>query len=195
MATPINVSRLETLLKQSKYPMEKTRNLIKGFSEGFNMGFNGPRNVRREAPNMRFQVGTKIDLWNKIMKEVKEGHTAGPYRGLEQLPLEYFWQNPVGLIPKKGNSGETRMIVNLSYRDGYSVNHFTNKEECTVKYRDMDAAIAMINEVQKEHGEVFLAKCDGRSAFKQLPVRKEDLEPTSSNESRGSYQRRYVLLY
>lgn len=120
-------------------------------------------------------MGMKTDLWNKIMKEVKLQHTAGPYTR-ETFPFFFYWQNLVGLIPKKGNPKETQMIVNMSYKDGFSVNHFTCKEECTVKYHDIDAAIQMITKIQEQttEGHVYLAKCDGRAAFKQLPVAKAD---------------------
>lgn len=157
-------------MRDSGYDNDKAEYLLDGLRNGFRIGFNGPRDIIREAPNMKMTVGTKVDLWNKIMKEVKEGHTAGPYRGKQALPMKYFWQNPVGLIPKKGNPNETRMIVNLSYKDQFSVNYFTNKEECKVKYRDMDAAVKMIMEIHKNYGKVYLSKCDGRAAFRQLPV-------------------------
>lgn len=163
---------MKKLLIESKYDRKKTQYLIQGFTEGFDIGFHGPRQLVRESPNMKFYTGTKVDLWNKIMKEVEQKHIAGPYRG--KCPFKEYWVHPVGLIPKKGNPGETRMIVNLSYKDQFSLNYFTKKEECTVKYRDIDAAIAMIQEIKKDHHAVYLSKCDGRAAFHQLPVRKED---------------------
>lgn len=172
--TPINVDVYERLLTESGYDSDKSTYLINGLRNGFRMGFSGPRDVVRETPNMKIRTGTKVDLWNKIMKEVREKHTAGPYRESTPLPFKCYWQNPVGLIPKKGNPGETRMIVNLSYKDEYSVNYFTNKDECKVKYRDMDAAVKMIMEIHNKYGQVFLSKCDGRAAFRQLPIAPED---------------------
>lgn len=174
IATPINIDFFEKLLKLSKYDKKKTEYLVNGLREGFDIGFKGPRNVVRESPNMKITCGTHIDLWNKVMKEVKEGHTAGPFRG--KCPLEFYWQNPVGLIPKKGNPNETRMIVNLSYKDNFSVNFFTDKEECTVNYNDLDIAIKMILNIHEQYGQVYLGKCDGRAAFKQLPVSKKDYQ-------------------
>lgn len=66
------------------------------------------------------------------------------------------------------------MIVNLSYKDGFSVNHFSRKEECTVQYNDIDAAVEMIRKIHEKHGQVFLTKCDGKSAFRQIPVSRRD---------------------
>lgn len=184
VATPVRVEELRKLLLQTNYPQDKTNYLVEGFTHGFDIGFYGPRNVVRETPNMKFCTGTRIDLWNKIMKEVQEGHTAGPYvkqglgkpGGRPALPFSTYWQNPVGLIPKKGNPNETRMIVNLSYKDEFSVNHFSKKEECTVTYNDIDKAVKMIQILQYDSpdGTVFLGKCDGKAAFRQLPVSKRD---------------------
>lgn len=184
MATPINVPELRRLLDLTSYPADKVDYLIQGFTKGFEIGFYGPRDLVRETPNMKIRTGTKVDLWNKIMKEVEAGHTAGPFAkpgsghssSMPELPFEHYWQNPVGLIPKKGNPNETRMIVNLSYRDQFSINYFAKKEECTVRYNDIDAAIRMINLIQQKtkHGTVYLGKCDGRAAFRQIPVVKTD---------------------
>lgn len=176
VVTPINIQRYEKLLKESKYDEDKTKYLLDGLRNGFRMGFQGPRDIVRETPNMKFRTGTKVDLWNKIMKEVREKHTAGPYRGRANLPLTKYWQNPVGLLPKKGNPGETRMIVNLSYTDEFSINHFTNKDECKVKYRDMDSAVDMIMKIHHKYGRVYLSKCDGRAAFRQLPISPQDYQ-------------------
>ena len=51
-----------------------------------------------------------MDLWNKIMKEVRVGRVAGPY---ETIPFENYIQSPVGLVSKSG--GKTRMIFHLSF--------------------------------------------------------------------------------
>lgn len=174
VATPIDVTQLGAMMSLSGYDQAKSDYLIEGFTNGFELGFYGPRDVVREAPNMKFHAGDEIDLWNKIMKEVQEGHTLGPYRGQQELPFNHYWQNPVGLIPKKGNPNESRMIVNLSYKDQDSVNYYTKKEECTVQYNDIDAAIEMIMGIKRHHGEVYLGKCDGRAAFRQLPVVRKD---------------------
>ena len=49
------------------------------------------------------------------------------------------------MYPSQG-SDQTRLIFHLSYdcrRDGHkSLNHFTPKEKCTVKYRDLDYAVS-----------------------------------------------------
>ena len=78
------------------------------------------------------------------MKEVKQKRVAGPF---DCVPFSNYIQSPIGLVPKAGGDGhETRLIFHLSYdcrKDGNkSVNFHTPKEKCSVKYRDLDFAIA-----------------------------------------------------
>ena len=49
---------------------------------GFTVGYTGPRNIKQYSPNLKLNIGDKTDLWNKVMKEVKEGRYAGPYKNI-----------------------------------------------------------------------------------------------------------------
>ena len=94
------------------------------------------------------------------MKEVKAKRFAGPF---EQPPFENFIQSPIGLVPKSGNSGETRLIFHLCYpRGGASVNSETPKKYCSVKYKDLDYAIRLC---LREGKSCFIVKSDFQSAF------------------------------
>ena len=109
--TPFNVNKLEELLEDAGYDPEKTRILVDGFRFGFGIGYNGPKIRRSTAENILFSVGNKVILWNKVMKEVKLGRVAGPYKS---PPFDNFIQSPVGLVPKSGRD-QTRLIFHLSY--------------------------------------------------------------------------------
>ena len=63
------------------------------------------------ARNLKLNVGSKTELWNKVMKEVKEKRYAGPYH---KIPFEYYIQSPIGLVPKD-HGKSTRLIFHLSY--------------------------------------------------------------------------------
>ena len=75
------------------------------------------------------------------MKEVKNNRVAGPF---EKIPFENYIQSPIGLVPKRG-SDQTRLIFHLSYefkkKNRGSVNQFTPKDQCIVKYTDIDHAV------------------------------------------------------
>ena len=72
IVTPVDYQKLEQLLKQTNYNPYETQFVIDGFKNGFNIGYRGTiEGLRRYAPNMKLNVGSKTILWNKVMKEVK----------------------------------------------------------------------------------------------------------------------------
>ena len=90
-------------------------------------------------------MGDEIDLWNKVMKEVKLKRYAGPFN---EIPFEDdFIQSPIGLVPKDQGK-DTRLIFHLSYpclgKNSTSVNANTPKHLCSVTYPDFNQAIKMI---------------------------------------------------
>ena len=169
VTTPVNAENLHKLLIETKYDKEKTKFLIEGIKKGFSLQYQGNRQVTRLAPNLKFIVGNKLELWNQVMGEVKLGRYAGPYR---RPPFKHFIQSPIGLVPKDGGL-RTRLIFHLSYPKGgtTSVNSNTPKELCKVKYMDFDDAIRRCVEEGKF---CYLAKSDIKSAFRHLGIRPED---------------------
>ena len=168
------------MLKYYEYDSCKTAQLIEGFSNGFDIGYRGPLNRRENAANLPFHVGDKYDLWEKLMKEVKLGGVAGPFL---TIPFNEYIQLSIGLVPKAGN--KTRLIFHLSYNFGdadcedeerKSVNHHIPWDKCTVCYQDLDYAVKIclkLKQISKSFEGVFLAKSDLTSAFRILPVRKD----------------------
>ena len=107
------MEELNKLLVESEYSPEKTKYLIEGFTKGFSIGYDGEQDRQDLADNLPLNgLGTKVDLWNKVMKEVGLGRYAGPYQR-QNLPFKNFIQSPIGLVPKAG--GQTRLIFHLSY--------------------------------------------------------------------------------
>ena len=137
--TPVDVNELATLLRETNYDRKKSDFLINGFAKGFSLQYRGRRTkIRRLAPNLKFRIGDKIDLWNKVMKEVGKNRYAGPF---EEPPYKYFIQSPIGLVPKD-HGRDSRLIFHLSYpRNGDSVNSGTPEKECKVKYPDFNDAV------------------------------------------------------
>ena len=167
------------LLNDSGYDRGESEFLIKRFTEGFDIGYRGPQQRQRRSKNIPFSVGNKVILWNKIMKEVKEGCYAGPF---DKVPYENFIQSPIGLVPKAGN--KTRLIFHLSFefkdkqgKPEGSINKCTLREWCTVHYMDLDDDVANYLKLSEftindtGDGTVFLGKTDLTSAFHVLPLR------------------------
>ena len=133
------------MLIETKYNKEETEFIVNGFRNGFDIEYHGPWQRRDTSRNIPFQVGVgdKFEMWNKIMKEVKEGRYAGPYK---DIPYKNCYvQSPIGLVPKAGN--KTRLIFHLSYdfkQSGLlSINAYTPMKYCTVQYNDLDQAIKL----------------------------------------------------
>ena len=166
--TPVKVDILEQLLIESNYDAEKSSYLIEGFTNGFELMFEGDRKVKRLAPNLPFieGVGDKFELWNKVMTEVEAKRYAGPY---ESPPFKYFIQSPLGLVPKdKGK--KTRLIFHLSYprKGAYSsINSEIPYEFCKVKYPSFDNAVKLCLEAGKN---CHAAKSDMARAFRNVPL-------------------------
>lgn len=176
VVTPIDVNALERLLTLSNYDKEKTKFLVDGFTQGFRLGYDGPKDVKICLNNLRFRVGNKFDLWDKIMKEVGEKRYAGPYNSIEEIPFPgdgaaTGWiQSPCGLVEKSGN--RTRLINHHSYPPGRSLNDGIDDDHSKVVYQDFQDAIKITMDLLNEDPEVeiFYSKLDGKNAFRVLGV-------------------------
>ena len=169
ITTPVKPEILGQLLNEVGYDVNKTKYLVDGFTNGFSLNYCGPRvNIKKTARNLPFTVGDEIDLWNKVMKEVKLGRYAGPFK---DPPFKNFVQSPIGLVPKD-NGRDTRLIFHLSHpRDGTSINAQIPEDLCSVKYPDFQEAIELcINAGKSAH----CSKSDMKSAFRQAPLKVED---------------------
>ena len=168
IVTLVKVNKFEQILRESSYDKFDTENfqfLVNGIKHGFPLGFEGDRkDMKQRAPNIRFTVGDKFELWQKVMKEVKLKRYAGPY---EVIPYENYIQSPIGLVPKDGWKA-TRLIFHLSYpKKGTSVNAQILKNKCSVKYPDFEEAIRLCQSAEKSANAV---KSDMSSAFRNLPM-------------------------
>ena len=171
IVTPVKVDVLNKLLLEYKYPELKRRKLVKGFTEGFRIGYEGRRDIKCTALNLKLRIGSKTDLWNKVMGEVEKGRYAGPF---EDPPFEFYIQSPIGLVPKDQGKN-TRLIFHFLYpRSGDSVNSKTLENLCKVVYPDFNQAVVLCLKAGATHRAVFSGKSDMQSAFRNLPISKLD---------------------
>lgn len=174
IVTPINYKILGQLLEESNYEEEKTWYLVEGFRRGFSIEYQGPQDRHDFAPNHRLRCGSKLILWNKMMKEVKLKRVAGPWKK-EEIPYNSQVQSPVTLVPK-GNGVDCRLVFNLSYnfQTNKSVNHYTDSAFKTVKYQDLDHAMEIILREENGIDLIYFGKMDASSAFRNIPLRKTE---------------------
>ena len=147
------------------YPPDVCQYLIHGFSFGFHIGFlssspSGP--IRNNLSTLK----KSEDVSDSILKELVRGHTAG----LFLTPLFHnLHSSPLGAATKK--DGSTRIILDLSFPRGSSVNDGIPIELFTVRYTSFDQAVHMVKVVGPR---CFLAKVDLKHAFRLCPVHPED---------------------
>ena len=181
VTTLIKVAELRKLLFETHYDADKTKYIVSGFSQGFEIGYQGPMERTDLFDNIPLHRGNKVILWNKVMKEVKLGRYAGPF---SKPPFKHYIQSPIGLVPKdKGR--KTRLIFHLSFDFGSeenqkSVNYHIPESKCTVKYRDLDHAIKNSLKLMDQLGlfekrqPIFYSKTNLESAFRAVPLRLQD---------------------
>ncbi len=165
--TPINYQILSKWLMD--YPNQQaSERLLHGFRFGFPLNYRGPRYFR-ESPPLQSAVKQPDITLNKISKEISAGRMAGPF---SKPPFSCLQCSPIGLVPKK-TPGEYRLIHHLSFPEGESINDWIPREMCKVVYSTFDKAVQLTSQCGKG---ALMAKCDIKSAFRLLPVAREDFE-------------------
>ena len=191
--TPVNAQLLGRKLKAAGYDTDKTKFLVDGFMEGFDLQYNGPSERTDTAKNIPFTVGDKFQLWEKVMKEVAVGRFAGPF---DTIPFKNYIQSPIGLVPKAND--QTCLVFHLSYtfpRSGNpSVNECTPRKFCSVKYNDLDHAIQgslrLLQLIGGGQKVIWYGKSDIKSAFRLLPLKFKNywmLVMTAENPKTGKW--------
>ena len=79
--------------------------------------------------------------------------------------------NRFGIIPKKHQEGKYRLIVDMSYRDGGSINDGIDPDLCALTYLKVEEVVHAIG--RKGKG-ALLAKMDLESAYRIIPVYPSD---------------------
>ena len=92
----------------------------------------------------------------------------GPFDSTSDLPPLQI--NRFGVIPK-GNTGKWRLITDLSFPHGNSVNDGIDPEFCSLHYTTVDEIAEIITKVGPG---ALLAKFDIESAYRLVPVHPQD---------------------
>lgn len=160
----VDVQQLKDMLQP--YPKKAiAQELILGFSQGFKFHYKGPKGPR-DAKNL---ASTRLHpnvFREKVRKELRAGNLLGPF---QHRPIPDLICSPMGLIPKKGNPGKFRMIMHLSSPTHQSINDFIPRRFCTVQYKSIDHAIALV----AQHGRgAWMSRSDLESAYRFVPMHK-----------------------
>lgn len=163
--TPICMYSLVKWLEH--YPNREDAQLIEeGFSQGFRIPFQGER--KQQLPKNHGSARRQpLLVLQKLLEEVRLGRVAGPFL---DWPIDDLIVSPVGLV-EKSTPGEYRLIFDLSYPHGQSVNDGIPAELCTVQYTSFDAVTTMVKKLGRGS---HLVKVDIKSAFRLLPIHPDD---------------------
>ena len=137
-------------------------------SPSFNIGYRGPER-QHESYNRKSALARPDIFRKKVSKELKLGQVLGPFT---QPPMTNFQCSPMGLVPKKGNPGKYRLIMDLSHPEGDSINTYIPKDGSLVSYKPFDLALWLI---RKQGRGCYMAKANLDSASRNLPICKKSL--------------------
>ena len=107
----------------------------------FLLGFQHSKKLKSAKSNKASanQHSEVIDRY--LANEVSLGRVAGPF---SSPPFPNLHVSSFGVIPKKGQPGKWRFIVDLSSPSGLSVNDGIDPDEFTMQYITVDQIIHMI---------------------------------------------------
>ena len=169
LPTPINALRLQTYL--NGFPFTKRSTLIHGIRRGFSLqsSITSPPSPSSYENHQSALQHTEV-VSMKLQNELILGRIAGPFT---EPPLPGFITSPLGLVPKKSSSEcpEFRLIHDLSFPRGNSVNSHIDPAFTRVQYEDLDHCISIINSLGPN---CWISKADLKDAFRILPVRPAD---------------------
>ena len=166
--TPLVVDAWASALQQ--HPDRAfARYIVNGLRQGFRVGFHRPLPLRSAAENMGSARLHPEVITDYLRKELTLGRLLGPFPGSLVLPNLHI--NRFGVIPKGHNTGKWRLITDLSFPPGQSVNDGIDPSLCSLAYTTVD----QVEEVVARLGTAaLLAKVDIESACRLIPVHPQD---------------------
>ena len=156
----INPYRLQVFLEG--YEVKHKLELLDGIRYGFNIHSSLPSRLGCGYTNHKSALEDSSKVTAKLMKELELKRIAGPF----DVPPPGLITSPLASVPKK-DSQEIRLIHDLSFPSGNSVNEFIPREHCHVVYELIDDCIDIICELGQG---CLIAKADIKNAFRILPI-------------------------
>ena len=167
VSTPLEVEAWEVAL--AAHPDRAyARYICWGLREGFRIGFQHGRPLESATVNMPSTGLRPEAISSYIEGEQAKGRMLGPFPPAWRQHLHV---NRFGLIPKGHNTGKFRLITDLSFPRGRSVNDGISSELTSLSYISVDN----VGEIVASMGAgALLAKMDIESAYRLVPVHPQD---------------------
>ena len=166
--TPLRLDAWEKALAAHPDPAF-ARYICQGLRHGFRIGFRHESPLKPAAGNMESARLHPEAVSGYLQKESRLGRMLGPFMESELVPQSQV--SRFGVIPKGHGTGKFRLITDLSYPPGTSVNDGIDPELCTLSYTTVEEVAAQAASVGKG---ALLAKTDIESAYRLVPVHPQD---------------------
>ena len=145
-----------------------TQYIMEGLYQGFRIGFQRQCPLKPATSNMQSARDHPEVVQRYIDDELSKSRFLGPFRQ-GQLPSLHI--NRFGVIPKGHNTGKWRLITDLSFPEGHSVNDGIDANHCSLKYTSVDAVAEIVAKLGRG---ALLAKIDVEAAYRLIPVHPQD---------------------
>ena len=143
--------------------------ILNGLRDGFCIGFEALSvSFRSLSSNMHltFDQPSVIDAY--LQNEVSCGRVAGPF---STPPFTDLHISRCGVVLKNNQPGKWRLILDLSSRDGHSVNDGIPKAPFSIQYVTVEA---FINGIMARDRGTLLAKFNVASTYRNVAIHPVD---------------------
>ena len=142
--------------------------ILHGLEHGFRVGFDYTHPLMSARRNMGSATQHPEVVERYIVGEWAAGRFIGPLSPADTQGLHF---SRFGVIPKGRSTGKWRLITDLSFPEGRSVNDGISPSLCTLQYTSVER---VARAVQTLGPGALLAKVDVKSAYRLIPVHPDD---------------------
>ena len=143
--------------------------ILEGIQNGFRVGFDYKGQPTKSTyTNLPTARDHPEIISNYLATECSKGRMLGP---LPTCSIPNIQINRIGVIPKKSSPGKWRLITDLSYPPGRSVNDGISKEHTSLSYIKVDQ---IANKVVQLGKGTQLSKMDIEEAYRLVPIHPDD---------------------
>ena len=142
--------------------------ILTGIQYGFRIGFSRCQHLAPAIRNSPSATAHPEVVEQYLTEEISAGRIIGPF---SEDVIPEFQISRMGVIPKGHTPGRWRLITDLSFPPGASVNDGIDPEVCSLQYTSVEK---VAREAQKLGRGTLLAKLDVQAAYRLVPVHPDD---------------------
>ena len=163
VATPLNLAAWKSKL-QYHPDQDYCGYITRGINHGFCIGVDQTATFKPANRNMGSAQQNPQVIDDYLQREIAQGNITGPFPA-DTAPRVHI--NRFGVIPKKYQPGKWRLITDLSFPEGSSVNDAIRPDLCTLSYVTVDQVA--LKAIALGRGSL-IAKIDIKSAYRLIPI-------------------------